>query len=290
MKTVKRLTTLAAFVLSVSMLLTGCTSNAKNDKKKTAKKEELALIGTKATGKYVYKLEAKNESGKNITSLTIYDSGTNTTTANLLKANDVYKNNEKRELYYDAKQAIDKASANSDKELNPDYAINLTFDDQSTAVLHNIPFDDMKDMQIKYDQTNTLYYISYQSKNNKKTQSTDQSEISLKEEAATKAKAEAEAKAKAEADAKAKQEAAAKAKADAEAKAKAEAAARAKAAQKAKEEAAAKARAAEQAKAKAQAQANANKKTATKKAQPKTTPKASSGESSGGCVDDGEMY
>lgn len=286
MKTVKKLTALTAFVLSLSMLLTGCTSNATSEKKK-AKKEELALIGTKAKGKYVYKLEAKNESGKNITSLTIYDSGTNTTTENLLKANDAYKNNEKRELYYDAAQAIKKASANSDKELNPDYAINITFDDQSTAVLHNIPFDDMKDMQIKYDQKNTLYYITYQSKNNKETQSTDQAEISLKEEAAAKAKAEAEAKAKAEAEAKAKAEAEAKAKAEAEAKAKAEAAARAKAAQKAKEEAAAKAKAAAQAKAKAQAQAQAN---ARKKTTKTTQPKASSGESSGGCVDDGEMY
>ena len=256
MKTVKKLTALTTFVLSLSMLLTGCTSNATSEKKK-AKKEELALIGTKAKGKYVYKLEAKNESGKNITSFTIYDSGTNTTTANLLKANDAYKNNEKRELYYDAAQAIKKASANSDKELNPDYAINITFDDQSTAVLHNIPFDDMKDMQIKYDQKNTLYYITYNSKNNKETQSTDQAEVSLKEEAAAKAKAEAEAKAKAEAEAKAKAEAEAKAKAEAEAKAKAEAAARAKAAQKAKEEAAAKAKAAAQAKAKAQAQAQA---------------------------------
>lgn len=286
MKTVKKLTALTTFVLSLSMLLTGCTSNATSEKKK-AKKEELALIGTKAKGKYVYKLEAKNESGKNITSFTIYDSGTNTTTANLLKANDAYKNNEKRELYYDAAQAIKKASANSDKELNPDYAINITFDDQSTAVLHNIPFDDMKDMQIKYDQKNTLYYITYNSKNNKETQSTDQAEISLKEEAAAKAKAEAEAKAKAEAEAKAKAEAEAKAKAEAEAKAKAEAAARAKAAQKAKEEAAAKAKAAAQAKAKAQAQAQAN---ARKKTTKTTQPKASSGESSGGCVDDGEMY
>ena len=286
MKTVKKLTALTAFVLSLSMLLTGCTSNATSEKKK-AKKEELALIGTKAKGKYVYKLEAKNESGKNITSFTIYDSGTNTTTANLLKANDAYKNNEKRELYYDAAQAIKKASANSDKELNPDYAINITFDDQSTAVLHNIPFDDMKDMQIKYDQKNTLYYITYNSKNNKETQSTDQAEVSLKEEAAAKAKAEAEAKAKAEAEAKAKAEAEAKAKAEAEAKAKAEAAARAKAAQKAKEEAAAKAKAAAQAKAKAQAQAQAN---ARKKTTKTTQPKASSGESSGGCVDDGEMY
>lgn len=286
MKTVKKLTALTTFVLSLSMLLTGCTSNATSEKKK-AKKEELALIGTKAKGKYVYKLEAKNESGKNITSFTIYDSGTNTTTANLLKANDAYKNNEKRELYYDAAQAIKKASANSDKELNPDYAINITFDDQSTAVLHNIPFDDMKDMQIKYDQKNTLYYITYNSKNNKETQSTDQAEVSLKEEAAAKAKAEAEAKAKAEAEAKAKAEAEAKAKAEAEAKAKAEAAARAKAAQKAKEEAAAKAKAAAQAKAKAQAQAQAN---ARKKTTKTTQPKASSGESSGGCVDDGEMY
>ena len=278
MKTVKKLTALTTFVLSLSMLLTGCTSNATSEKKK-AKKEELALIGTKAKGKYVYKLEAKNESGKNITSFTIYDSGTNTTTANLLKANDAYKNNEKRELYYDAAQAIKKASANSDKELNPDYAINITFDDQSTAVLHNIPFDDMKDMQIKYDQKNTLYYITYNSKNNKETQSTDQAEVSLKEEAAAKAKAEAEPKAKAEAEAKAKAEAEAKAKAEAEAKAKAEAAARAKAAQKAK--------AAAQAKAKAQAQAQAN---ARKKTTKTTQPKASSGESSGGCVDDGEMY
>ena len=286
MKTVKKLTALTTFVLSLSMLLTGCTSNATSEKKK-AKKEELALIGTKAKGKYVYKLEAKNESGKNITSFTIYDSGTNTTTANLLKANDAYKNNEKRELYYDAAQAIKKASANSDKELNPDYAINITFDDQSTAVLHNIPFDDMKDMQIKYDQKNTLYYITYNSKNNKETQSTDQAEISLKEEAVAKAKAEAEAKAKAEAEAKAKAEAEAKAKAEAEAKAKAEAAARAKAVQKAKEEAAAKAKAAAQAKAKAQAQAQAN---ARKKTTKTTQPKASSRESSGGCVDDGEMY
>ena len=221
MKTVKKLTAITAFVLSVSMLLTGCTSNATNEKEKTAKKEELALIGTKSSGKYVYKLEAKNESGKNITSFTIYDSGTNTTTANLLKPNDAYKNNEKRELYYDASQAIKKASANSDKELNPDYAINITFDDQSTAVLHNIPFDDMKDMQIKYDQKNTLYYITYKSKNSKETQSTDQAEVGLKEEAAAKAKAEADAKAKAEAEAKA------KAKEEAEAKAKAEAAARA---------------------------------------------------------------
>ena len=281
-----RIKRISVMFLFLALIITGCSDNnkSKTTTKKVEKKTELALIGTKAKGKYVYHFIATNNTGKNITGLAVKDLSQNQYSENMLKANDVFKSNEKRDFYYNAEAAIKAASGNSDKEMNPGYVIQLTFDDQSNTELHNVPFDDMSNMKFEFDTESSLYYISYKSKGTKKEMNTLDDEKQVKKEAdeaaaqqAAKEKAEAEAKAKAEAEAKAKAEAEAKAKAAAEAKAKQEAQAKA----------AANAKAA-QAKSQPQVKKQTTQQSNSQKTQSNNS--NSSAESDQGCVGDGEMY
>jgi len=290
MNALNRIKKLSVMFLFLALIITGCSANSKTKttNKKVEKKTEFALIGTKAKGKYVYHFIATNNTGKNITGIAIKDLSQNQYSENMLKANDVFKNKEKRDFYYNAEAAIKTASGNSDKELNPGYVIQLTFDDQSNVELHDVPFDDMSNMKFEFDTESNLYYVSYKSKGTKKELNTLDEEKQVKkeaEEAAAKEKAEAEAKAKAEAEAKAKAEAEAKAKAEAEAKAKEAAAAKAK--QEAQAKAATNAKAA-QTKSQPQVKKQTTQQSNSQKTQSNNS--NSSAESDQGCVGDGEMY
>ncbi|MDY5279831.1 hypothetical protein [Sharpea porci] len=276
MQIMNRIKRISVMFLFLALIITGCSDNnkAKTTTKKVEKKTELALIGTKAKGKYVYHFIATNNTGKNITGLAVKDLSQNQYSENMLKANDVFKSNEKRDFYYNAEAAIKAASGNSDKEMNPGYVIQLTFDDQSNTELHNVPFDDMSNMKFEFDTESSLYYISYKSKGTKKEMNTLDDEKQVKKEAD---EAAAQQAAKEKAEAKAKAEAEAKAKAAAEAKAKQEAQAKA----------AANAKAA-QAKSQPQVKKQTTQQSNSQKTQSNNS--NSSAESDQGCVGDGEMY
>ena len=148
----------------------------------------------------------------------------------MLETEDVFADQEKRNLYYDSTSAKemgeDQAVETEEdaKVLQPQIDIQLTFDDQSVLVLSAFPFGDVEEAQIYLE--DEVAFIQYESLASNEMISTKEAELTIKAEAAAQAEAEAAAAAQAQAEA----EAAAAAQAQAEAEAAAAAQAQAEAA------------------------------------------------------------
>jgi len=182
----------------IALAAAGCGSSQTVQKKAT-KKSSLPAIGKVQSGKYVYAINTTNKTGKTITGFTIKDSSMDAYPKNMITTKKPFTNGQKRRLYYNAKMAIQKSSKKSTKELNASFSIQLTFDDNSTIELHNVPFDDIKSMEIDYDQDQSLAYLTYVSKGTKEKVSTlsDETKIKKDAEAAAAAKAQQQAQAQA---------------------------------------------------------------------------------------------
>lgn len=183
---------------ALALAAAGCGSSQSTQKKST-KKSSLPAIGKVQSGKYVYTINTTNKTGKTITGFTIKDSSMDAYPDNMITTKKSFTNGQKRRLYYNAKSAIKSSSKKSDKELNASFSIQLNFDDNSTIELHNVPFDDIKSMEIDYDQDQSLAYLIYVSKGTKEKVNTLNDEVKIKQdaEAAAAAKAQQEAQAKA---------------------------------------------------------------------------------------------
>lgn len=190
-----------AVCIAIAIAAAGCGSSAKTTANDTTTKQKTtyAAIGKKSSGKYVYQINLTNKTGKKITGFAIKDSANNQYSANMLTEKKPFKVNQTRTLYYDAKNAIKKATGDSDKEINPEYTIQLTYEDKSTSELHKVPVDDIKNASIKFDGDKSVAYLSYKSKGTKETISTQSNEVKIKEDA-DKAAAEKAAQEKAAAE------------------------------------------------------------------------------------------
>lgn len=197
----KKIQLLLVLLCCVALAFTaaGCGSSQSTQKK--TKKSNLPAIGKVQSGKYVYTINTTNNTGKTITGFTIKDSSMESYPENMIGTKKTFTNGQKRRLYYNAKSAIQKSSKKSTEELNASFSIQLTFDDNSTAELHNVPFDDIKRMEIDYDQNQSLAYLVYVSKGTKEKVNTLNDEIKIKQDAEAAAAAQAQQQAEAQASA-----------------------------------------------------------------------------------------
>ena len=228
--------------------------------------EGLLVIGTKASGKHVYKVRFDNETGKTITAFQIRDESEDDFEPDLLQGNE-FPSGSKVLCYYDAGDAFKamKSASSSESEEStesaavgqtavnaaediPDFYIQLTFSDGQVAVLHDVPFSEFEEAMICTD-AGTYYYLTYETPDGTSV-TTMKSEQKIKEQAdeeaaAAKKKAEEEA-AESEAAAKRAAEKAAAQSAAAQQKQEEEAAARKQAEEEAAAQSAAAAAAAQQ--------------------------------------------
>ena len=213
-----------SLMLGIAALLGGC--QGKNDDSSTnieekQKEEVLKNIGTEADGKNVYKVVLENKTGKDIVGFSIKDSSMTEFPVNMLEENDIFENDEKRNLFYDATSAVEAAENQETVEdgnakvLNPQMDIQLTFEDQTSLILTAFPFGDVEEAQICLE--DEVAFVQYESLASEELVSTKEAELRIKEEAAAQAQAEAEAAAAAQAQAEAEAAAAAQAQAEAEA-------------------------------------------------------------------------
>ena len=195
---------------------------------------------------------------------------------NMLEENDIFENDEKRNLFYDAASAVEAAENQetgedgSAKVLNPQMDIQLTFEDQTSLILTAFPFGDVEEAQICLE--DEVAFVQYESLSSEELVSTKEAELRIKTEAEAAAQAQAEAEAAAAAQAQAEAEAAAAAQAQAEAEA----------------AAAAQAQAEAEAAAAAQAQAEAEAAAAAERQQQEA--QQSQDNLGAGCVNDGLVY
>ena len=197
------MTWLAAF-LAAGVFLTGC-SQEKSSSSESATEEttaatvatatteetepateaptepELKTIGEKAEGEHVYNVTLKNATGKEISGVAIKDSSQSEFPENMMKDSDVFAADEERVLYYDATEAIAANAAeetDSDKILTPEYTIQLTFSDGTTAELHQFPFDDVEAAEIHWeDEIAYLVYTSVSSQTEVNTKEAEQMQV-----------------------------------------------------------------------------------------------------------------
>lgn len=197
----------------------------------TPTEEPLKIIGTEKEADTVYKVKLQNNTGKDITGVSIKLIEDTEFPENMLPVDDVYANGEKRYLYYDSavQEQNETTGDENEKLLTPGYDIQITFSDGAISVLHAFPFGDIEEGEILFE--DNVAFIKYINVSAGQEVSTKEAEITIKqnEEAAAQAQAEAEAAARAQAEAEAAAQAQAEAEAAARAQAEAEAAAQAQA-------------------------------------------------------------
>ena len=164
-------------------------------------KEDLKKIGVPLKGTVEIKLE--NNTGKSITGFAVKKSENSEFGENLLEDEDVYVKGEKRYFYYDYKQENSEEETetisadydgNTEEETDesvPEYDIQITYLNGTTAVLHNFPFDDMKEGTLELE--DEITYLTYTSIKTKKEVDTKDEERSIRTKEET-AAAEAQRK------------------------------------------------------------------------------------------------
>ena len=165
-------------------------------------KEDLKKIGVPLKGTVEIKLE--NNTGKSITGFAVKKSENSEFGENLLEDEDVYVKGEKRYFYYDYKQENSEEETetisadydgNTEEETDesvPEYDIQITYLNGTTAVLHDFPFDDMKEGTLELE--DEITYLTYTSIKTKKEVDTKDEERSIRtkeETAAAEAKRQA---------------------------------------------------------------------------------------------------
>ena len=179
----KNIITVLAIILCMS-LFAGCSKKEESEKKKELA-EELKTIGSEVEGENVYKVALENKTGKDIISVSVKDSSMTEYPANMLAPDDAFVKDEKRNLFYDSTSAIEAAkAAQTDAAkaiLDPQYDIQLVFDDQSTLVLNAFPFTDIKEGEICLE--DAVAFVKYKSVATKEEISTKDAESNIRAQA-----------------------------------------------------------------------------------------------------------
>lgn len=219
----------AAPLLAFSLApLAACSSSAIGSTSDTQSQPaeetvQLKTLGTAEDGDNVYTVSITNGTGKNITGFAMKYDGQDAYGKNLLSDGDVFEADEERSLSYDMTDALNSVNASSMAEgeatTYPAIYAQLTYEDGSTAELHDLPLVDAQDLTVKC--TDVICYVDYTQQSSGNDASTKNEEQGIYDKAQADAKAAADAQAQAEADAKAAAEAQAATEAQAEADAKA---------------------------------------------------------------------
>ena len=164
--------------------------------------EILKPIGTEDAD--ALKIRLRNSTGKDIKAVSVKKIEDTEFPENMLEENDVYVMDEERYLYYiveDQEDIVQKNTSQEDavqedtaleeeKLLTEGYDIQLTFDDDTVAVLHAFPMEDMEEGEILLEEG--VAYLKYESLTTKELVETKEAELAVKaqEEAETQRLAE----------------------------------------------------------------------------------------------------
>ena len=163
----------------VSQTATEATTTVQVSTEPTTSTDMMKLIGDRAAGNSVYILTLDNKTGKDIKSVTIKADSEEEYPANMIDEKDPYIKNERRLLYYVPNKVSDVTYGDSDMIATVGYTIKMEFTDNKTAVLHNFPFGDIDEGEIKLEKD--IAYLEYTSKESGQKVSTKESEKAIAE-------------------------------------------------------------------------------------------------------------
>ena len=187
----KIVTVLMTAAIGTSMLAgqTVMAAETKTDEDKASDETEEKTIGKKpetdkdADG--IFSLKFKNLTGKVITGVTVKNEKDEKYPDNFLEKDDKFAADEERTLWFDPNAAKDEA-ANTDTaedkgteaaEEVQKYDMQITFEDETTATLHTLPFGDTEEAELHLE--GDVAYIIFDSKDLKKSVNTKETEQAL---------------------------------------------------------------------------------------------------------------
>ena len=187
----KIVTVLMTAAIGTSMLAgqTVMAAETKTDEDKASDETEEKTIGKKPEtdkdAEGVFSLKFKNLTGKVITGVTVKNEKDEKYPDNFLEKDDKFAADEERTLWFDPNAAKDEA-ANTDTaedkgteaaEEVQKYDMQITFEDETTATLHTLPFGDTEEAELHLE--GDVAYIIFDSKDLKKSVNTKETEQAL---------------------------------------------------------------------------------------------------------------
>ena len=181
----RKIVMMLVLALSTGMLLTGCQKETEEKeepkkveqtKEKEEKKEELKFIGTEEEGNS--KIILENKTGKEYKRDICKEESEEIEFAEnlLLTEGDIYSADEKRYFCYKLRQEAEATPGEDEKLLTQGYDVQLTFTDDTMAVLHGFPWEDMKEGALWFEED--MAYLMYESVSTKEEQNTKETEAS----------------------------------------------------------------------------------------------------------------
>lgn len=180
----KILTALIAGILGSAVIASGsvCTFAAETDAAEET--SELKTIGAKEKEEGAFSVKLKNATGKDIKDIKIKVSGHSefADVENLLEKEEIFAADEERILNYlpKLKEETEEKKEDTEKKEEPlVFDIQLTFADDTTAVVHTFPFGDIEGGEICMD--GELAYLVFESVSLKKEVNTLETETTIAE-------------------------------------------------------------------------------------------------------------
>ena len=166
----------AILVLTVMMIpATGCgqgsDSSSADSQVQSSSTEELSAepdektppvrtLGTKA--EEAYSVLLTNETGQDVTSMKIGTSESMDSADDLLEGEEAFADEEQVQVFY-APEDVEEQESEGEKELTPEYEVEIALADGSEHTLHAFPFDDISEGAIKIQEEEGIAYLSYTS-------------------------------------------------------------------------------------------------------------------------------
>ena len=180
---------LAGQTVMAAETTTETAAETKTDEDKVSDETEEKTIGKKPEtdkdAEGVFNLKFKNLTGKVITSVAVKNEKDEKYPDNFLEKDDKFAADEERTLWFDPNAAKDEA-ANTDTaedkgteaaEEVQKYDMQITFEDETTATLHTLPFGDTEEAELHLE--GDVAYIVFDSKDLKKSVNTKETEQAL---------------------------------------------------------------------------------------------------------------
>lgn len=153
----------------------------------TPETETYKAIGTEKESDTVYCVKLKNNTGKDISGVSVKTTEETEFPKNMLKDGDVYVKGEERNLYYEVAEeeketetdGEEKTEASEEKLLTLGYDVQITFDDGTSKVLHGFPFDDIKEGEICLE--DEVIFLKYKNVSAGSAVSTKEAELTVLE-------------------------------------------------------------------------------------------------------------
>lgn len=156
------------------------------DKDASAEKtDELKTVGEEKEGCITFKL--KNSTSRKITGLAIKTADETEFPENMMEADDVFELKEKKRVYFSKENSEAETEEETSEDTAPNYDMQLTFEDGTTADVHGIVLEDLGTLTLR--EKDGIIYGTYKLKSTKEKKSTYDTEKAIADQAAADAAA-----------------------------------------------------------------------------------------------------